>query len=207
MAQQYIYSIDDLTNISAKVTNISQRIQVNYQLETVTFTSATFNFGNNVLTIVLNGPTLTNDQINILDNLVAINFQGVSPDSFGGPKAISSQFRSPVPMSDYLNGYVVGDTLAQTTTNFSFTCTDNGASGAIWVSNVLTAATGFTGPTGNRGPTGNTGSTGATGFKGETGETGFRGATGMTGFMGETGASATGATGSTGFTGARKSVV
>jgi hypothetical protein len=201
--------MDDITNISSKVNMLNAKLLLDLDLGPL-YTSTIFNNTTQNVEILFTS-TLTDLQNTVMQNLVKIilyNYLTSVDIYYVNPNYLNrTSFNVtsiPTANNDIDNGYAVGS-IATTTTNDVYICTDNTQNNAVWTKiypqSVIgfTGPTGFTGSTGQNGPTGSTGFTGSTGQNGPTGSTGSTGRTGSTGQIGATGT--TGFTGSTGFTG------
>lgn len=131
MSVIYRYNVNNTTDIATKITQLSDRVPVNFEI-TVELTSVTFDSGDDDVVFDFVA-SLTDFQLSTLAKLVKIIVEEI-PVSHVYPfnRTIVSP-RFPVSDSDNLNGYNVGDVLVNITSNKPYICYDNSTNAAIWL--------------------------------------------------------------------------
>lgn len=181
MSNVYKYYLIDLTNLAAKIADMTLRIQNDPQIS-ATLNSVTYVAPN----IEVDFSTLpTNEEITLVGIFFGIIFNNQVPGvnmkirkEISGSRNLYNINATPDNYYDVYAGYNSGSSIYNDVSEKFYVCVDATAGSAIWISGATgnTGATGFNGSTGNTGPTGFTGATGPTG---RTGPTGFTGPTGI----------------------------
>lgn len=151
MATQYLYVVNDLVNLPAKIINLTDRINVCFEITDVLL-SVVYD-GVQTITITFSN-ALSPARITKLDNLVKINIELFDSFSSNISRTMVSN-RVPVAKSDILAGYFPGFTVV-TSGSVVYYCVSNTVNNAVWTTINI--------PNGPTGPTGPTGATGASGI-------------------------------------------
>lgn len=168
----YTIGITNISNIAAKISSLNSRIPVNLEILT-TLTDIQYDSLESTLTFTFSSP-LPEEETIIFDDLIRIIVEEEPTEYIYVRPRIIKTTRTPVPLDDYHNGYVVGCIAVNTATDFQYICVDSTSTAAIW--NQFTLPQGLTGQyltyngsnweatSVNPGPTGSTGPTGPRGY-------------------------------------------
>lgn len=122
------------TNILTKISILTSRINVNFEitvvLNVITFDVVTSNL---IFDFVSSLDGFQLDTLSKLNNIIVEGYTSI--DEYPENRSLISN-RFPVVNSDNLNGYNIGDTLINTIDNISYICYRNNTSNALWRSSV-----------------------------------------------------------------------